>query len=81
MKTIVHGEHRIEISGASLTGKEEVRYDGKVMSSKYSLSGATHVFQVCEDGQDVVYEVELGARLFGHYTTVRRDGKLLYTDR
>jgi hypothetical protein len=83
LKTVVYGGHKIEIPEASLTGKEEVRYDGKVVSHKHSVFGATHMFRVQEDGEDVQYEVELGARWhhLSNWTVVRRNGNIIYTDR
>jgi len=83
MKTIVCGGHKIEIPGMGLTGKEQVQYDGVVVSSKHSVFGATHVFSVKEDGEDAQYEVELGTRwhLFTSWAIVRRNGKVIYSDR
>jgi hypothetical protein len=83
MKTIVYNGHQIQLPGASLTGKEEVKYDGKVVSSKHTVFGGTHVFRVKEDGEDVDYEVEIGTRWhgFSQWYVVRRNGKVIYTDR
>ena len=60
MRTIVYNEHQIQLPGMSLTGKEEVKYDGRVVSSKHTMFGGTHVFKVKEDGEDVDYEVDIG---------------------
>lgn len=83
MKTITYAGHTIELPGMSLTGKEEIRYDGKVISSKHSMSGATHIFSVTENGEDVQYEVEIGTRWHGlsAWHVVRRNGTVIYTDR
>lgn len=83
MKVIVHNGHQIQLPGMSLTGKEEVKYDGKVVSSKHTIFGGTHVFRVKEDGEDVDYEIEIGTRWHGLscWYVVRRNGKVIYTDR
>lgn len=83
MKSIIYKGHKIEISGWSLTGKEKVLYDGNVVSSKYSVCGSTHIFRVNEEGEDILYEVELGTRWhgFGWWCTVRRKGEVIFTDR
>lgn len=82
MKTIIYKGHKIEFSN-TLTGKETVLYDGKVMSSKHSLFGATHVFVVKEEGEDIQYEVETNTRwhMCSYWCIVRRKGEVLYSDR
>jgi len=83
MKTIVYNGHQIQLPGMSLTGKEEIKYDGRVVSSKRTIVGGTHIFKVKENGEDVDYEVELGTRWHGFtsWCVVRRNGKVIYTDR
>ncbi len=83
MKTIVHNGHRIEAPGSTLTGKEDVRYDGDLVSTKRSVLGATHFFEVEEDGKTVQYEVKIGTRWHGFSAccTVLRDGLVIFTDR
>jgi len=82
MKTIIHNGHKIEAPGSTLTGLEEIRYDGSVVSSKRSILGATHTFVVEEDGDPVEYEVKIGTRWTGFSATctIRRAGVLLFTD-
>jgi hypothetical protein len=71
------GEHRIEIAASLWSGFERVSYDGRVVSEKRSFFYLTpHVFQVEEEGQAVMYEVNvltpwMGLQL-GHI--VRRNG-------
>jgi len=83
VKTIVHNGHQIQLPGYSLTGKEEIKYDGRVVSSKHTVTGGTHIFRVKEDEEDVDYEVEIGTRWHGFscWYVVRRNGKVIYTDR
>ena len=82
MKTIIHNGHKIEAPGSTLTGLEEIRYDGKIVSSKRSILGAKHSFIVEEDGDSVQYEVRIGTRWIGFTATctILRDGELLFTD-
>jgi len=80
MKTVVYKGHKIEIKG---WGKEKVFYDGKEVSSKWSMMGATHIFRVAEDGEEVQYDVTIGMRWHGlsWWCEVRRKGEAIYTDR
>ena len=85
MKTIVYNEHQIQLPEMNLTTKrkKKVKYGGKVVSSKHSIFGRPHVFIVKEDGEYVDYEVEIGMRgcILGLWYVVRRNGKVIYTDR
>lgn len=83
MKTITYNGHKIEVSGLHPLGKEQIIYDGKIVSSKHSMFGATHVFRVNEDGEDVQYDVEIGTRWHGFaaWCTVRRKGEIIFSDR
>lgn len=67
----------------TFTGKEKVWYDGELVSSKFSVTGATHLFSVIEDGKEIQYEVEIGLRWhsFSAWVTVRRNGIVIFTDR
>ena len=51
----------IEIHNSFL-GKETIFYNGKQVSQKHSLLGATHEFNVIEDGQKTEYKIEIGFR-------------------
>ena len=83
MRTVIHNGHTIEIPGMTVTGREDVRYDGEIVSSKHSILGARHEFEVEENGQAVTYEVKLGMRWHGltGWAFLKRDGELLFTDR
>lgn len=83
MRTVIHNGHTIEIPGMTLTGREDVRYDGELVSSKHSILGTRHEFEVEEDGAPVTYEVRLGMRWHGltGWASLKRDGELLFTDR
>lgn len=74
-KTIMHAGHRIEVS-YGLT--ERVRYDGRLMSQKTTWFGATHVFQVEENGEIAEYDAEIRSGVWGAKVTVRRNGVLIY---
>jgi hypothetical protein len=79
LKIVVYKGHRIEIKPE---GTEIIRYDGKEVSRKNSFLGATHVFQVSEEGENVEYKVEIGSRgIVGVWCEVTRNGDILFTDR
>ena len=53
--------HQILIEESKLSGRVTVKYDGRKVSDKLSLTTlGRHVFQVQEDGQSVHYEVDIG---------------------
>lgn len=83
MKTISYDGHKIEISSMSLTAKEVIKYDGAVVSEKRSIAGATHIFSVSENNEDIQYEIEIGTRwhMFSAWAIVRRNGIVIFTDR
>lgn len=83
MKTIAINGHMLEISSMSLTAKEIIKYDGKVVSDKRSVSGATHIINVNENDEEVQYEVEIGARwhMCSAWTIIRRNGIVIFSDR
>jgi len=84
MPIIRYGNHVIECkTGMSLTGKEVILYDGREVSKRHSMSGATHVFSTREDDEEVTYEVEVGTAAWGFrsYTTVRRNGVVIYSNK
>jgi hypothetical protein len=80
MRTIVYGGHTIEVK---TLGTEKIHYDGRLVSSKNSWSGATHIFSVKEGNENVQYEVEVGGRWHGlsAYVIVRRNGIIIFSDR
>ena len=81
MKTIYHNGHQIDAPGSSITGLEQVRYDGAIVSSKRSILGATHEFEATEDEQTVSYKVVIGTKWTGLAScTVFRNGELLFSD-
>ncbi len=68
-------EHQIEISASNWSGREQVLYDGRVISDKRSFQNTTiHSFEAEEDGAKVVYEVNLLTLLFRYGYIVRRNG-------
>jgi len=82
--TIPYKEHKIDIQFSSFTGKENVVYDGSLVSSKRSIRGATHIFNVKEGGKNVKYEVKIflmGLPFFSSklWVTVHRNGQVIWT--
>ena len=82
MKTLIYNGHRIEAPGSTLTGLEQIRYNGDIVSSKRSILGTDHQFDATEEGVPVQYEVRIGTRWTGMATCrIYRNGELLYSDR
>jgi hypothetical protein len=84
MRKIKYNGHTIEIKA---WGTEKVFCDGKEVSRKNSFFGATHTFQVREDGRQVEYEVKIGlkflwrVRWFRTWCEVKRSGEIVFTDK
>ncbi|MEX0724185.1 MAG: hypothetical protein WD053_09910 [Gracilimonas sp.] len=62
--TIQLGNNKIELFN-SLLGKETVKVNGEIVSSRYSFFGAEHTFTVNEDGRDVDCSVKFGFGMNG----------------
>ena len=77
MKTIIHNGHKIEVK---MWFTEKVFYDGKQMTSMFTLFGGTHCFKVTEGNEDVDYEVQVFS-LPRIGMKIRRNGVLIYTDK
>ena len=80
MKTIMYNDHKIEVKGL---GKDVVYYDGKEVSSKWCMASSAHIFNVVEDDKKIQYEVTISLRwhCLYYWVEVRREGKLIFTDR
>lgn len=77
MKTIMYNGHRIDVK---LLFTEKVFYDGRQMTSKFTVFGGTHVFRVEEDGESVTYEIEIHSGFMAPWIKIRRNGIVIYTD-
>ncbi len=67
--------HLISISSSKITGQEVVTYDGQTVSEKRSLLYVSpHSFWATEEGEEVIYEVNILAGWFEHGYIVRRNG-------
>ena len=62
--TINLGETHIEFHNA-FSGKETIKVNGEVVSSKFSFSGMDHVFKINEGGEEVNYKLTTGTGMFG----------------
>ncbi len=79
MKVIVTVKgHLIEMHDTGW-GPETVKYDGEVVSRKVSFGGATHAFQVHEDGEYVLYEVKMTSRI-GTKFEAKRNGEIFFSN-
>tara|TARA_Y100000034_G_C6815357_1_gene366782 strand:+ start:269 stop:511 length:243 start_codon:yes stop_codon:yes gene_type:complete len=80
MATVSINGHTIQVDG---WGTEKVYYDSKLVSSKFSMGGANHTFTAKEKGKKIQYDVEIGMRWHGcsFWTIIRREGKVIYSDK
>ncbi|GAB4416673.1 MAG: hypothetical protein OHK0039_26210 [Bacteroidia bacterium] len=83
MITLVYNNRTIEVQPVSFSGHETVHYEGELVSRKWSLRGASHLFTVDEDGYQVTYEVVIGSdwHSFQPRVEIRRNGKLILSTR
>ncbi|WP_435355384.1 hypothetical protein [Emticicia sp. SJ17W-69] len=68
--------HLIEIFYSNWNGKEIIKYDGKIVAERRNLSTFSSInsFKVEEEGEEVVYEIQSLAGIFGHGFAIRRNG-------
>ena len=79
LRTIIYNGHSIDIKAE---GEEIIHYDGKEVSRKSSLFGATHVFKVSESDEMVEDKIKIGTRrVFSPWCEVSRDDAIVYTER
>jgi hypothetical protein len=82
-KVVTYKSHKIEVLISTL--QTAVRYDGKEVSNRVKLStkfSIKHVFQVVEDGRQVLYEVKIRTRWGpGLWLEVQRDREVIFNDR
>lgn len=54
---------RIEIENSVFTGYETIKYNGELVSKRWSLFGSVHQFNVVENGDQVNYEIRIAIKL------------------
>jgi len=62
--TINLGDNKIEIFN-SILGKETIKVNDEIISSKYSIFGAKHYFSIIENGIEVDCEINIGLSIHG----------------
>lgn len=79
MVTILFNGHQIEAEN-TWSAKEIVRYDGRIVSERRSISGGSHFFEVQEDGYLTNYEVTFNPLfLEGIGIVIRRNGVIIFS--
>ena len=72
---IIHlGENKIEFSN-SFTGTETVTVNGKEVSSKFSITGTKHLFEIQENGKYIACKLITGVGLGGTPINLYKDNK------
>jgi pilus assembly protein TadC len=72
--TINLGDNKIEVFN-SFIGRETIVLNGKVVSEKNSITGATHHFKMIENDQDVACKFIFGYGLNGVVMSLYKDNK------
>lgn len=72
--TIYLGNNKIELFN-TLLGKETVKVNGEVVSSKYSMLGANHEFTLIEDGEQVPCNIKFGFGMNGIVFDLHKAGE------
>ena len=62
--TVYLGEHKIELFNTFL-GKETVKVNGEIVSSKYSMAGTEHLFSINEKEGKSDYKLNTGVGFRG----------------
>jgi hypothetical protein len=68
--------HTIELFYSLWSGRETIKYDGNVVCNRRNLMTFSSVnsFKVQEEGEEIVYEVQSIAGIFGQGFAIRRNG-------
>ena len=75
--TTIHlDDNKIEVSNSFL-GKETVKVNGEIVSEIFSMAGATHIFNIKENDQEVPCKLILGYGLNGVVFDLYKDEKLI----
>ena len=77
MKELVQiNGHTVEINVSIWNGKEIIKYDGTEVANRRNLrtSLSYHSFTVQENGESVVYEVQVSGGFVGTGFVIRRNG-------
>ncbi|MGO4903885.1 hypothetical protein [Flavobacterium sp. W20_MBD1_R3] len=72
--TINLGNNKIEVFN-SFIGRETIVLNGKVVSEKNSITGATHHFKIIENDQEVACKFIFGYGLNGVVMSLYKDNK------
>lgn len=73
--TTIHlGENKIEFFN-SMLGKETVKVNGEIVSTKSSISGAEHLFTISENNKMVDCKLVTGLSMNGVAIDLYKDGK------
>jgi len=72
--TIYLNENTIEISN-SILGKEVIRVNNNIVSSKYSILGANHNFQIIENGIELYCQINISLGINGVVYDFYKNGK------
>jgi hypothetical protein len=78
-ETITINGHTFELFYSLWNGKEIIKYDGKIVAERRNLKTFSSVnsFRIVEEGEEVVYEVQSLAGIFGQGYAIRRNGIIL----
>lgn len=75
--TFFHADNEISVHN-NLLGIESVFYNGKKMTSHFSLFGSTHDFSVMEDDIEANYQVKISMSVMAGITfNIWRNGRAL----
>lgn len=76
--TICIGKNKIELFN-SIWGKETVKVNDEVVSSRLSFTGTNHIFKIKEDEKEVEYKLSTGFCIDGFLTDLYKDGEPVIT--
>lgn len=72
--TIYLGENKIELFN-SILGKETVKVNEEIVSSKYSMSGAEHLFSITENDENIECKLVIGFGFSGVVIDLYKGGE------
>jgi len=72
--TIYLGENKIEVFN-NLLGRETIKVNGEIVSRKFSIFGAEHIFTLKENEESIEHRIDFGFGFNGVVFSLYRENK------
>ncbi|MEO6302190.1 MAG: hypothetical protein ABIP51_03350 [Bacteroidia bacterium] len=82
-KIIIYNNNKLEIASKTFFGQGSVFYNNIPISTKRFFGGLTSAFIAIENNKHIQYNITIGLRWLRlrFYTIVKRQGRVIYSDK